>query len=415
MARVRSPELQYPTPRLKLARRKRPYWVRISRGVKLGYRRAAGAGTWTVKVSGKLAGGTEWIRVFATADDHEPADGGRVMSYPQAVDRALALARPDQPASGRGAPVSVGGAIDEYEKDLRARGAHPGNARVLRGHVPDSLASKCVGLLDAKELKTWRDGLLDGGMKPATVNRVRTMLRAALNLAADHDSRIINRSAWKVGLKGLPDAEEARHVVLSDDEVLRIVAAAYEESAPLGLLLEVLAQTGARTSQVRRLLVEDLQADWREGPRLMMPDSFKGGPGGRKVVTKTPIPISPTLAAKLKAAAAGRLTDARLLLCVDGEPWRLHRHRKPFRNAVARAGLDTAHVIPYALRHSSIVRQLQRLVPVVLVAKSHDTSETMVSKHYAAFIVHHSDALVRNALLETAMPAVGATVVPIRR
>jgi integrase len=402
MARIRSPRLEYSKPRLALPKRKRPYWVRISRGCKLGYRRNDVAGTWTVKVSGKLAGGREWIKVFATADDHEAPDGIRILSYRQAVDRALALARPDQVVEGQHALVSVAMAIDLYEHDLRTRGARVANASVVRGKLPAALAGKCVALLTAVELQAWRDGLLASGLKPATVNRTRTMLRAALNLAANRDSRISNRSAWKIGLRGLPDAEEARRLVLPDADILRIVVAAYEVSEALGLLIELLAQTGARASQLLRLVVSDLQPDWAEGPRVLVPASLKGGPGGRKRVAKTPIPITPELATALKAAAAGQASDAPLLLDDSGKPWRRAGHRLPFREAVGRAGFDPDQIVPYCCRHSSIVRQLKRGVPVALCAKLHDTSDKMIANFYGAYIAEHADALARAALLSPA-------------
>ena len=51
------------------------------------------------------------------------------------------------------------------------------------------------------------------------MNRVCRCLSAALALARQHDERIQNRQAWEVGLAGLPDAQEARNVILSDEKV----------------------------------------------------------------------------------------------------------------------------------------------------------------------------------------------------
>ena len=62
-------------------------------------------------------------------------------------------------------------------------------------------------------MKHWRDGLLDGRAK-ATVNRIVSVLSAALELAANTDQRITARP-WKVGLKKLRDANahNARNTV----------------------------------------------------------------------------------------------------------------------------------------------------------------------------------------------------------
>ena len=137
------------------------------------------------------------------------------------------------------------------------------------------LKSKPVALLAATELKKWRDGLL-GTMAPSTINRLCGCLCAALELAAQHDKRIQNREAWEIGLVNLPNAQEARNVILSDDKVREFVAAAYGVDDKFGLLTDTLAITGARPSQARRLRVEDLH-DHPVRPKLMMPKSAKGG------------------------------------------------------------------------------------------------------------------------------------------
>ena len=49
----------------------------------------------------------------------------------------------------------------------------------------------------------------------------------------------------------------------------------------------------------------------------------------------------------------------------------------------------------YALRHSSIVRQLLAGVPVRIVAAGHDTSVAMIERNYSRYITDHADALVR--------------------
>jgi len=43
-------------------------------------------------------------------------------------------------------------------------------------------------------------------------------------------------------------------------------------------------------------------------------------------------------------------------------------------------------VIPYALRHSSIVRGLRKGLPIQQVAKLHNTSVKMIERHYAKYI-----------------------------
>src|SRR5215470_5091607 len=96
-------------------------------------------------------------------------------------------------------------------------------------------------------------------MAPASVNRTCTALKAALNLAANQDERIISRRAWENGLALIPNADEPRNVILADDVVRSLVAEAHNQSPQFGLLVELAAITGARPSQMARLQVQDLQ------------------------------------------------------------------------------------------------------------------------------------------------------------
>ena len=76
MPKPRNAKLESATARRKLAVRKKPYYVRLSPGIALGYRRNAGAGTWTVRVAD---GGAEWVKRIAVADDLEPASPPHVL------------------------------------------------------------------------------------------------------------------------------------------------------------------------------------------------------------------------------------------------------------------------------------------------------------------------------------------------
>jgi integrase len=381
---------------LKLPVRGKPYWVRIARGIKLGYRRQQGPGSWTVRVT---QDGQDWIRKFAIADDHDEADGEHVLTYWQAQDAAKALARGKEGACDN-RPVTVAEALDAYERDLIANGADSYNAIRARGNVPASILSKPVALLKAGELTKWRDGLLAQGLAPSTVNRTKIGLHAALELAAKTDPRITNRQAWQVGLATLPDAVNARRAVLSDDDIRSLIAAAYSVNHKLGLLVETDALTGARLSQLSRLIVGDLQAD-RPDPRVMMPASRKGGRHKRKI-SHVPVPITVSLATKLKAECEGRPADAPLLTAPDGNAWRHSKHANHhalFDLAIERAGIAPKTTL-YHLRHSSITRMLLGRVPIAIVSRLHDTSTKQIEAHYGAYIADYADDVSRPALLD---------------
>jgi integrase len=259
--------------------------------------------------------------------------------------------------------------------------------------MPDAIAGRAVKLLTSGELRRWRDALAKE-MAPASVNRSATILKAALNLAAASDETISNRQVWTHGLKAIPNAEKSRNVILTETEVRRIVTEAYVESPEFGLLIEVAAVTGARVSQLRRLQVRDLQVD---RARLMMPTSLKGKTAHK--LSHRPVPIPEGLVPRLRS---NRPDDAPLLIRPDGKPWGRMDQMRRFGRAATRTKLNPAEVTLYALRHSSIVRQLLAGVPARVVAVNHDTSIAMLERTYSRHIGDHADALTRGALLDLA-------------
>ncbi|MEH2475680.1 integrase [Nitrobacteraceae bacterium AZCC 2161] len=392
--RTRSASLENRTNRLKLPIRKKPFTALIAPGIFLAYRRNAGPGTWSVKCNG-------WLKRFALADDYEDANGQSVMSYWQALEHAKSLARAGEGSSEQ--PISVAEAVDAYETDLETRGGSEYNASLVRRHLPRTLASKAVALVTERELRDWRAGLIKKGLKPASADRYARAFKAALALAASNDKRITNVAAWKNGLKKLPDSEVARNVILPDHTVAALVTGSYDEDADFGLLIDVLAETGARESQVFKLTPHDLQDHHPTAPRLMMPTSRKGK--NRKIEYR-PLPISPRLAKALRQQAKGRAAHAPLF----DKLWNLAAR---FRPIVERLGLEP-EVTPYALRHSSIARQLLKGVPTRVVAAHHDTSVAMIEKNYSRYIIGDpSDALTRATLLDFGALPNSVDVIPL--
>src|SRR5437868_2778962 len=334
MARsTRSPTLETRSARLKLPIAKKPVFVKIGPGMGLGYRRNQTAGTWVARLADGKGGNL--TKRIGNADDYDEADGAEILDFWQAQEKARTIGRGE-----RGAPssklLSVKEALDTYEGDLKTRGGDPSNVTRVRGHLPQGLLDKVVALLTSRELRRWRDGLT-GLLAPATVNRTATALKAALNLGAEHDSRISNRRAWETGLATIPDAQQSRNVILPESVVRQIVAAAYQQSEQFGLFVEVDAVTGSRPSQLARLEGQDLQVN-RADPRLMMPSSRKGR--GRKSVTHRPVPIPPALAKRLAVSVAGRPAIAPLLVKPSGEPWRKSDHSRLFARVAKAAGED---------------------------------------------------------------------------
>jgi integrase len=390
--RVRSSKLETRAARLRLARRKKPYSVPIMRGVHLLYRRNTTAGPFIVRV---CRGDEDWTAPLGTADDYDEADGKSILTYWQAHDLARERARVGKPTS----ELSVEARVEHYRSDLQTRGRDPKNAaRVLFHLAGTKLANKLITVSSlADDLSEFRDQLARKGLKPATIDRINRAFKAALNLTAETDERVTRRP-WKTALKAIGNEEAgARNVILDEADRRTLRGAAYRDSDGFGLLIDVLDETGARPSEVARLTAEDVQADFidrRTGnrqPRLMMPTSRKGS--SQKKARAIPVPITPALADRLKGRSGVLLKRA------DGTPWADINLATYFARVTKNVRFNNpAKVTMYALRHTSIVRQLLANVPVRVVAALHDTSVEMVERSYSRYIADHADELARATL-----------------
>jgi integrase len=406
MARtIRNQKLDTPSARAKLAPGR--YWISVAPGCAFGYRKQAKGCIWSAKL---VKGSLRREIAIGPADDALAADGVLAMSFSQAQTKARDWFKEAERGEASVAPITLGEALDRYEADLRTRNGDAGNVGRVRVHLSPALANKQVAGLVARDLRPWRDGLATK-IAAATVNRTTTALKAALNQVADQDARISNRREWEIGLATIPGAEGSRNVVLGDDVVRKLIGAAYNDSPQFGLLVEVAAVTGARISQIARLECQDLQDS--ATPRLMMPASAKGGKGS-KAILRRPVPIGADLAARL---VADRAATARLLTKPSGKPWRKSDHSRLFARIVKRCDLDPDEVTFYALRHSSIVRQIKANVPIRVIAVNHDTSVAMIERNYSRYIADFTDQIARGAMLEMNFepsPDAGAKIVRLR-
>jgi integrase len=439
-----APEIDTLSKRARLTARKNPYWQGVSGGrggVSLGYRKPAqGAGSWIAKV---VIEGQRVEEKLGTADDDRAGPGA--LNYRTAVGAALEWGqrqyagieahRERVVASKR---PTVRSAVEAYVSARKARSVRGGTEAEgrMKRHVLSNktFADTPLAKLRATTIEEWRAGLptsmdeahhiqLESSqadrwtkeLAPATLNRLMNDLRAALNSAAQKHRRELPPylpAEIKAGTRAVPVFGNARKQLLTDNEVRRIVEAAYEvdESGDFGRLVVLAAATGARFSQLTAITVADVQP---ARGRIMVPGSRKGSSLHPKVPVAVPV-------------AAGVLDQlSPILRSRDGREPLLQRwsnreirpyvwektHRRPWGPAcevqlwwaatVKRAGVSP-DTIMYALRHSSIVRGLRAGLPVRLVAALHDTSSDMIEAHYSAHIIDATEELARRAALSFA-------------
>jgi integrase len=413
------------------------HWRRIDSEVHLGYRKGKRAGVWLVRWR---AGAGYRQAPLGAADDALKAG---TLSYEAATKAARQLVekeRLDAAAAAAGPALTVRMAVESYIASRDARDARRAGrekksdaasrlGRYVIGHPavgkraaisPAALAEVALHNLTERHLLDWREALPDalgGNSRQRLVND----LKAALNAA-----RMANRERLpatlaeiiKQGLRAPERADESEPVardnqILGDGDIARLLRAAREIDGEqnwggdLFRLVVVLAASGARFSQIARLRVRDVQIG--QG-RIMLPSSRKGRGGGKGA--SIAIPIGRDVVDELVPVVASRPGDAPLLERwrhvqePGGLAWRRDSRGawlassemlRPWAAIRERASLPEA--IPYALRHSSIVRGLRSNLPIRLVAALHDTSTAMIERHYAKWITDGLEDMARAAIV----------------
>lgn len=424
MARtVREARLQERTARAKLAVRHHPYWRTISEGCHIGYYRGTRSGRWVARYRQPGTEGPYQTLTLGSADDFTEANGESVLSWKQALDNAGSwFEKIERGEALVNADVTVKDVVEAYiaMRDARdtARAGRPQRSDAsyrLSSYVinDDRLGKTRLIDLTEADLSGWVRQL--PALKGTTKRRLINDLKAALNACFFDHRRIVAADfplIIKFGLRMAEDplAETAPiardNQILSDDQVRTIIAEAQRTDADgdFARLVVVLAATGARFSQISRMTVRDVQAD---RGRLMVPTSRKG----RKAAGHIRIQVGADVLEALNPVVARRAGNAPLF-----ERWRhvqtgparwQRRDRGPWTSSAEMtrpwnklvAAIAMAGIIPYALRHSSIVRGIRVGLPIRLVAALHDTSVAMIERHYSRWITEGLDELAAKAIV----------------
>jgi integrase len=410
-------DFKTPTARGRLPVKKKFYQVPLGTGITLCLRRNEGPDSWTVKAR------KGWTKPLGWADGAEPPNGASVLDCDQAIDAARKAARGgDSGELASSAPITVWQAVEAFRDRLIDEGRNKGNATAVLHHLKDmpALRDKPVMLLTEADIRSFKKHVRDQGRSPATVLRTTKMLARALTLAARNDkARIRNQDAWQ-DLEPIRGATRARRMIITPEQVERVVREAYKINYNFGRKIELQATTGCRPSQGHRLEVDHLDV---ARDTVDMPSSFKGK--GERPHRTLPIPHELTL-----RLATNRDGAEPLLVDDDGNGWGKTNTAGLWEKVAAAAGLPKkpkatkrpngkvrhAHVTSYCLRHTFIANALMRHVPVSVIASACDTSEREIRAHYGRFILETDSAqdAMRKALPSFAAVAPAAKVLPLR-
>ena len=380
--------------RLRLRKRREPFWRSISEGLAVGYRKGVKGGTWIARHYS-----TEHGRRFhsiATADDIADADAAHVLSFAQAQEAARKwfahLARHDR-GEVRSGPYTVGECLGDYLTWLHGHRKTGDDARYrINALILPKLGQAQCDRLTTAEIQKWLRDLAasparlrvkkdakkpnfrelnknDGDAirrRRASANRTLTVLKAALNRAW-REGKIPSDEAWR-RVEPFEEADAARIRYLTVVEAKRLLNACDPE---FRRLTQAALATGARYGELTALRASDFNSD---SGTIHVRTSKSGK--GRHIV------LNDEGAALFKSLAAGKAGDAILLVKADGTPWKAAHQARPMKAACMRAKIAPP-VSFHVLRHTWASLAVMAGAPLLVVARNLGHSDTrMVEKHY---------------------------------
>ena len=349
--------------RAKLKQRGEPYWVPIVRGCALGYRRGKTGGSWIARVPGKARAYD--LHALGAADDLNDGNG---LTYKAALDEARKVFKMPTATPGSHTVAYV---LDRYLTHVKS--ANPESTirdteSRIEGILKPVFGAIKLSKLRATDITDWQAQAVDD-RKPDTVNRLVTILKAALNRAWKIDRLIADDSEWRQVSR--LEGGTARKVFLTGAQpgllLKHCKPIAFQRLVRAGLLI------GARYGELTALRVHDF--DQATGTLEIL----GGKTGGRTVY------LSGESVAFFASLAVGRPANSLLLPRDDGSQWGKNHHQRSFLAAVTSANLADATTF-YALRHTHISAALLAGVNIQVVAENCGTSVRMIEQHYGKFL-----------------------------
>jgi integrase len=379
-----SPKIDTVQARGKLKPQHDAYFVTISRGLALGYRRPSSAslGTWIVRVRDGATAATK---------RHSLGDYGEVPAaerYTHALRDAQRYAEHLR-NGGSTSVLTVSEACTAYTQHLIDRGrdatANDSSGRYRRWVYAHPIGGVALTKLTRRSVERWRTDLVQTAVvvnphaekpstrerSPASINRDMTALKAALNFAHDH-GHVDSDNAWRLALKPIENATRRRETYLSAEERRRLLGAMQDDIKPM---VQAMTLLPFRPAVFAKFVVDDF--DQRQSVLRVERD---------KKAKDRRVPLPSETATLLEKSCAGKEPRESIFADRNGNPWNKDSWKKAFKRAAKAAGLPET-VTAYTLRHS-VITDLISLhdLDINTVAIISGTSARMIEQHYGHLI-----------------------------
>jgi Phage integrase family len=401
-------KIDTPTARKKLSARRSPYWRKIQPGRFIGYRTSTVAGqpgNWIAKFVHSRADQPQ--QPLGKLEDIE--DEARFSEALKAAQAFFAQCEAGSTATGPTAVTARQVTLQQALKDYalaELEKKKPGNPdygqqcmqRVQKrfefivnpfpvaAEKADKMLYKPLVRITGHEWAEWlkwmkakpveQRGKVGQERTVSSVNRDLTMVRAALNRAADKYD--ITTKTWDKPLRRLKDDNE---------HFLRMSYLTREQRAALAVGLEACgdANAGALVPMCRVMDIVPLRpgaaaaltiAQYEKREHRLHIWNDKAGQGRRLAM-----PRSGPVADLLAEAMRDKLPTAFLFTDARGKHWSASRWQKAFNLGAKEAGLPEEATI-YWLRHSCITDLVNAGHPSNKIARMAGTSVAMIEKYY---------------------------------
>jgi integrase len=274
--------------------------------------------------------------------------------------------------------------VDALRKDGRTPTADDAERRFERTVYSDRIGKVRLSKLTQDDVEDWRDRVERGdlaelptkkgrppitkALSKATVNRMRTVLVAALNRAVSRRKITPDRVIEWANVKPYESVGNRRELYLDRQQRRALLAKAGDD---LRDVMECIALTGCRPGDPAAVLRRDYDA--RHGTVTYR----------TKGHTRT-VPLSPAAKSLFDRLAKGKLPAARMFTN-RGAAWNHYDWAEQVRAAATAADLPDG-VVLYTLRHCWITDAIVGGMDLLTVAKLAGTSLAMIEKHYGHLV-----------------------------
>lgn len=348
--------LQTATRRKQLDVSKEPYWLKIAKGLSIGFYKSETAELWRCRkyVNGEYI----WTTLGDVAD----------LEYDEAVELAHKEGKKKVTKSAK--KFTVEEACEAYLNTRETEGKNNFAVKAtLQAYIQPKWGGRKLTSINASEVESWKQELSQD-RKPATVNRILGDFRAILNQSAS--VKHIDNSAWMTVDEYEVD-DDSRKRVLTKEEQDKLVECAEPD---MRALIQAGLLTGCRLGELRPMLVKDF--DSRKATVFI--------PKGKTKKSRRDMPLSDAALLFFQQQVDGKKPTDFIFQDKDGNPeqgyrWERNKHSHKMNRAIFEAGLDGTGVTFYSTRHT-FATELSEHLPIHHLAQIMGTSVEMLSDYY---------------------------------